>query len=198
MTTTATTYSPGLEGVIAGETAISTVEGGLRYRGYPVGELAEHCSFDEVAYLLLHGELPTAKQLKAVPEPRRRRPPAAAAAQATCSRRCRSGRRRWTRCAPPSACWPTSTRTRPTTRTTPTCARPSGCSPRSRSPSPTTTASAKGLQPVAGAAGPGARGQLPLHAPRRRGDAGRSEGARRVADPVRRARVQRLARSRPA
>jgi 2-methylcitrate synthase/citrate synthase II len=56
-------YSPGLEGVIAGETAISTIEGGLRYRGYPVGELAEKCIFDEVAYLLLYGELPTAKQL---------------------------------------------------------------------------------------------------------------------------------------
>jgi citrate synthase len=58
-------YSPGLEGVIAGETAISTVEGGLRYRGYPVTELAEKASFDEVAYLLLHGELPTAGQLTA-------------------------------------------------------------------------------------------------------------------------------------
>jgi citrate synthase len=57
-------YSPGLEGVIAGETAISTVEGGLRYRGYPVTELAEKCSFDEVAYLLLYGELPSATQLK--------------------------------------------------------------------------------------------------------------------------------------
>jgi citrate synthase len=56
-------YSPGLEGVIAGETAISTIEGGLRYRGYPVGELAEHCIFDEVAYLLLYGELPKAKEL---------------------------------------------------------------------------------------------------------------------------------------
>jgi citrate synthase len=56
-------YSPGLEGVIAGETAISTVTGGLRYRGYPVGELVERASFDEVAYLLLHGELPTARQL---------------------------------------------------------------------------------------------------------------------------------------
>src|SRR5690348_7675633 len=58
-------YSPGLEGVIAGETAISTVTGGLRYRGYPVPELAEKASFDEVAYLLLHGELPTGPQLKA-------------------------------------------------------------------------------------------------------------------------------------
>src|SRR5919199_856445 len=56
-------YSPGLEGVIAGETAVSTIEGGLRYRGYPVGELAERCTFDEVAYLLLYGELPTAKEL---------------------------------------------------------------------------------------------------------------------------------------
>ncbi len=57
-------YSPGLEGVIAGETAISTIEGGLQYRGYPVGQLAERCAFDEVAYLLLYGDLPTAKQLE--------------------------------------------------------------------------------------------------------------------------------------
>ena len=52
-------YSPGLEGVIAGETAISTVTGGLRYRGYPVVELAEKRTFEDVAHLLLHGELPT-------------------------------------------------------------------------------------------------------------------------------------------
>src|SRR5438874_3626228 len=58
-------YSPGLEGVIAGETAISTITGGLRYRGYPVTELAEKSTFDEVAYLLLHGELPTRPQLDA-------------------------------------------------------------------------------------------------------------------------------------
>jgi 2-methylcitrate synthase len=56
-------YSPGLEGVLAGETAISTVTGGLRYRGYPVTELAEHASFDEVAYLLLYGDLPASRQL---------------------------------------------------------------------------------------------------------------------------------------
>jgi len=56
-------YSPGLEGVIAGETAVSTVSGGLRYRGYPVSELAEKTTFDEVAYLLLYGDLPTAAQL---------------------------------------------------------------------------------------------------------------------------------------
>jgi 2-methylcitrate synthase/citrate synthase II len=63
MTTPTEIYSPGLEGVIAGETAISTVTGGLRYRGYPVVELAEKSTFDEVAYLLLQGELPTHTQL---------------------------------------------------------------------------------------------------------------------------------------
>jgi len=57
-------YSPGLEGVIAGETAISTITDGLRYRGYPVGELSEQCSFDEVAYLLLYEDLPNAKELE--------------------------------------------------------------------------------------------------------------------------------------
>src|ERR1700674_4690711 len=52
-------YSPGLEGVIAGETAISTVDSGLIYRGYSIEDLAEHATFEEVAHLLLHGELPT-------------------------------------------------------------------------------------------------------------------------------------------
>src|SRR5437660_1495574 len=74
-------YSPGLEGVIAGETAISTITGGLRYRGYPVSDLAEHATFDEVAYLLLYGELPKRAELegfqkrvaaaRALPEPLR-------------------------------------------------------------------------------------------------------------------------------
>jgi len=58
-------YSPGLEGVVAGETAVSTLAGGLQYRGYAVEELAQHATFEEVAYLLLHGELPAAAELKA-------------------------------------------------------------------------------------------------------------------------------------
>ncbi|MGD8453429.1 MAG: citrate/2-methylcitrate synthase [Phycisphaerae bacterium] len=58
-------YHPGLEGVIAGETAICSVEqDGLAYRGYDVTDLAEHASFEECAYLLLHGELPTEPELK--------------------------------------------------------------------------------------------------------------------------------------
>ncbi|HEX3598571.1 MAG TPA: citrate/2-methylcitrate synthase [Lacipirellulaceae bacterium] len=56
-------YSPGLEGVIAGETAISTVSGGLSYRGYSIEDLARYGTFEEVAYLLLYGELPNAEQL---------------------------------------------------------------------------------------------------------------------------------------
>jgi 2-methylcitrate synthase/citrate synthase II len=51
-------YYPGLEGVIAGETNIGTVEDGLSYRGYSIEDLAEQATFLEVAYLLLHGELP--------------------------------------------------------------------------------------------------------------------------------------------
>lgn len=72
-------YSPGLEGVIAGETAVSTVEEGLRYRGYPVGELVANASFDEVAYLLIYGELPRAAELRQFQERvamARRLPPA--------------------------------------------------------------------------------------------------------------------------
>src|ERR1700675_2918869 len=63
MSTPAEIYSPGLEGVIAGETAISTVTGGLRYRGYPVVEVVATSTFDELAYLLLHGELKARAQL---------------------------------------------------------------------------------------------------------------------------------------
>ena len=62
-TSNAEIYSPGLEGVIAGETTISTIAEGLSYRGYPVTELAERSTFDEVAYLLLHGDLPDARRL---------------------------------------------------------------------------------------------------------------------------------------
>lgn len=56
----------GLEGVIVGDTAISTVgkEGiGLTYRGYTIEDLAKYASFEEVAYLLLYGRLPTADEL---------------------------------------------------------------------------------------------------------------------------------------
>ncbi len=59
-------YSPGLEGVIAGESAlclVDEVEAGLLYRGYPIRDLAEHSTFEEVAHLLLFGHLPNQKEL---------------------------------------------------------------------------------------------------------------------------------------
>src|SRR5438874_13181882 len=58
-------YSPGLAGVIAGETQICWVDpnAGLMYRGYDIHEMAEKASFEEVANLLLHGELPDVEQL---------------------------------------------------------------------------------------------------------------------------------------
>jgi 2-methylcitrate synthase/citrate synthase II len=52
--------------VIAGESALCLVdegEAGLRYRGYAIGDLADRGSFEEVAYLLLMGTLPTRKEL---------------------------------------------------------------------------------------------------------------------------------------
>lgn len=56
----------GLEGVVAGETAICALrveEGRLLYRGYDVHELAEGAAFEEVAYLVLFGRLPTRAEL---------------------------------------------------------------------------------------------------------------------------------------
>lgn len=61
----------GLEDVIVGDTAISTVgkEGiGLTYRGYDIHELAAFSTFEEVAYLLVYGKLPTLTKLKAYRE----------------------------------------------------------------------------------------------------------------------------------
>ncbi|MFK3941800.1 2-methylcitrate synthase [Pseudomonas monteilii] len=56
----------GLRGQVAGQTALSTVGqagAGLTYRGYDVRELAAQAEFEEVAYLLLYGELPTQAEL---------------------------------------------------------------------------------------------------------------------------------------
>lgn len=62
-------YREGLEGVIANETAIANLEGregsgGLEYRGYRIEDLAGAVSYEETAFLLLHGDLPTGPQLR--------------------------------------------------------------------------------------------------------------------------------------
>ena len=60
--------SVALSGVVAGNTAVCTVGrsgNDLHYRGYDIKDLAEHATFEEVAYLLVYGELPTASALRA-------------------------------------------------------------------------------------------------------------------------------------
>jgi citrate synthase len=60
----AAAFARGLEGVVAGETSICSVEQGkLIYRGYEIHDLAEHATFEEVAFLLLVGHKPDAAQL---------------------------------------------------------------------------------------------------------------------------------------
>lgn len=60
--------SVALSGVPAGNTALCTVGksgNDLHYRGYDILDLAEHCEFEEVAHLLIHGKLPTRDELAA-------------------------------------------------------------------------------------------------------------------------------------
>src|SRR5438105_3421637 len=63
---TSTARPKGLEGVVVGDTEVSQVEGTegrLSYRGYKIQDLAANASYEEVLYLLLHGELPNKSQL---------------------------------------------------------------------------------------------------------------------------------------
>jgi len=60
-------YLPGLEGVPATRSNISFIDGEkgvLAYRGYPIGQLVEHSTFEETALLLLDGELPSPESLE--------------------------------------------------------------------------------------------------------------------------------------
>ena len=61
------TYDPAFMNTASCRSAITFIDGDkgiLRYRGYPIEVLAEHCTYLEVSYLLLFGELPTEAQLK--------------------------------------------------------------------------------------------------------------------------------------
>ena len=58
-------FAKGLAGVIAGQTSICSLDGTLRYRGYDIEPLATAGDFEEVAFLLLHGELPSHTELAA-------------------------------------------------------------------------------------------------------------------------------------
>ena len=61
------TYDPGFTSTASCESKITYIDGDkgiLLYRGYPIDQLAEHCTFPETTYLLLYGELPNADQYK--------------------------------------------------------------------------------------------------------------------------------------
>ena len=67
-------YSPGLKGVVAGETVLARVDGEhgrLIYRGYPIGELVERGSYEQVAELLWTGEWRDDARLACAPLPDR-------------------------------------------------------------------------------------------------------------------------------
>ena len=66
------TYSPGLKGVVAGETSLAMIDGEagrLRYRGYPIGELVEHGTYGQVAELLWTGDWTADAHLACAPLP---------------------------------------------------------------------------------------------------------------------------------
>ena len=187
------TYSPGLEGVIAGETAISTVDSrpapiaAIRSKTWP-----RNSHFEEVAYLLLHGELPTAEQAGRVSR-------AAGRGVRTCrrrsSRRCARfppARRRWTCCARPRsllAHWDPEVADNSHDANVRKAERllaqlPVVVAARQRLK--------QGKEPVAADPGRSLAGQFPVDAPRREAQRQAGAGDGRLADPVRRARVQRL------
>lgn len=59
-------YDPGLATTAVTQSSIAEIngnEGMLRYRGYPIEQLGDKCTYPEVAYLLLHGEIPSSDQL---------------------------------------------------------------------------------------------------------------------------------------
>jgi len=65
------TYDPGFLSTASCSSAITFIDGDeglLYYRGYPIEQLAQHCDFMEVSYLLIHGELPNSDQKKSFTE----------------------------------------------------------------------------------------------------------------------------------
>ena len=72
METTTRSFSPGLKGVLAGETSLAMIDGDtgrLQYRGYPIGELVERGSYAQVAELLWTGNWETDAHLACAPLP---------------------------------------------------------------------------------------------------------------------------------
>ena len=143
-----TTFDEGFVNTASTKSAITYIDGDagiLRYRGYPIEQLAEKSNFIEVSYLLIYGELPTKEQLDKFTHPD---PAAHAAARGpeAVLRRLPANMRTRCRCCPAR-----STRCRRTTRTRSTRSTtsrwscpPSGCWPSCRPSRPTRTRSRSG------------------------------------------------------
>src|ERR1041384_1623950 len=66
--TSSSTVSRGLEGIVAAQSSICFIDGDkgiLSYRGYDINELAPNSTFEETTFLLWEGRLPTREELKA-------------------------------------------------------------------------------------------------------------------------------------
>ncbi|WKK71390.1 citrate/2-methylcitrate synthase [Rathayibacter oskolensis] len=144
MSTTDQDIRKGLVGVVVDTTAISKVDpesNSLLYRGYPVQELAEQRSFEDVAWLLWNGELPTAEEaarLRSFERSHRALEPGSARSSICCP----PPRTRWTSCGRPSARWGPSTRTPARTRPARCSSAPCGCGRHCRPSSPMRSADA--------------------------------------------------------
>ena len=109
----------GLAGVVVDTTAISKVvpeTNSLTYRGYPVQDLAAHCSFEQVAYLIWHGELPNAGELEQFTQRERAASAGSTGRCSRCWRSCPTTATRWTCCALRSATSAPRIQTRTTAR----------------------------------------------------------------------------------
>jgi 2-methylcitrate synthase len=99
--------SVALSGVPAGNTALCTVGrtgNDLHYRGYDILDFAEEAEFEEIAYLLVHGKLPTVAELAAYKRKLKalRGLPASVQASSSASRQTRTP---WTCCEPAVPLW---------------------------------------------------------------------------------------------
>ena len=111
-------YRPGLADVPVAESAVSFLDGKrarLEYRGIAVETLARESCFEETAWLLLKGELPTQKQLADFDHELRHHRAHQVQADGPASSACRRPGTRWTPCRPASPRWACSTRARDVT-----------------------------------------------------------------------------------
>ena len=161
------------------------------YRGYDIADIAEHSTYEDTAYLLLHGELPDAPAPRRVP-PRAVRARAARGGRRTQSTSRRRRRRRWRWCAPSRRC----SRSAPTAQgaTDRDAGLAAATQPDREAADGDRASPPPPARPRAGRARPGARllRELPDDALRRAPRRARRAHLRHRDDPARRARDERV------